>query len=192
MLFINDIVQNINTDINSTFSIDEFQLFMLSYADDAVVFSKSPEGLQSIRNDLALYCRTWGLNINISKTKAMIFEKGRHTTYDFFNNKKLELVTSFKYLGIHFFKNGNWFRTQKRIAQHASCTLHNLFALLNQIELSISEKCRLFDTLVGSILNYSAEVIGLYEAKDIELIHTTFCRWILHVRKSTKLNWSVW
>ena len=47
MLFINDIVQNINTDINSTFSIDEFQLFMLSYADDAVVFSKSPEGLQS-------------------------------------------------------------------------------------------------------------------------------------------------
>ena len=189
MLFINDIVQNINTDINSTFSIDDFQLFMLLYADDAVVFSKSPEGLQSILNDLELYCRTWGLNINISKTKAMIFEKGRHTTYDFYlNNKKLELVTSFKYLGIHFFKNGNWFRTQKRIAEHASYALHNLFALFNQIELSISEKCRLFDTLVGSILNYSAEVIGLYEAKDIELIHTKFCRWILHVRKSTNLT----
>ena len=118
----------------------------------------------------------------------MIFEKGRHTTYVFFNNKKLELVTLFKYLGKHFFKNGNWFRTQKRIAEHASCTLHNLFALFNQIELSISEKCRLFDTLVGSILNYSAEVIGLYEAKDIELIHTKFCRWILHVRKSTNLT----
>ena len=57
----------------------------------------------------------------------------------FFNNKKLELVTLFKYLGIHFFKNGNWFGTQKRIAEHASCTLHNLFALFNQIELSISE-----------------------------------------------------
>ena len=189
MLFINDIVQNINTDINSTFSIDDFQLFMLLYADDAVVFSKSPEGLQSILNDLELYCRTWGLNINISKTKVMIFEKGRHTTYGFYlNNKKLELVTSFKYLGIHFFKNGNWFRTQKRIAEHASYALHNLFALFNQIELSISEKCRLFDTLVGSILNYSAEVIGLYEAKDIELIHTKFCRWILHVRKSTNLT----
>lgn len=189
MLFINDIVQNINADINSTFSIDEFQLFMLLYADDAVVFSKSPDGLQSILNDLELYCRTWGLNINISKTKAMIFEKGRHTKYDFYlNNKKLELVTSFKYLGIHFFKNGNWFRTQKRIAEHASYALHNLFALFNQIELSISEKCRLFDTLVGSILNYSAEVIGLHEAKDIELIHTKFCRWILHVRKSTNLT----
>ena len=41
---------------------------------------------------------------------------------------------------------------------------------------------------MGSILNYSAEVIGLYEAKDIELIHTKFCRWILHVRKSTNLT----
>ena len=38
---------------------------MLLYADDAVVFSKSPEGLQSILKDLELYFRTWGLNINI-------------------------------------------------------------------------------------------------------------------------------
>ena len=41
---------------------------------------------------------------------------------------------------------------------------------------------------MGSILNYSAEVIGLYEVKDIEMIHTKFCRWILHVRKSTNLT----
>ena len=35
----------------------------------------------------------------------MIFEKGRHTNYDFYlNNIKLEVVTSFKYLGIHFSK----------------------------------------------------------------------------------------
>ena len=51
-----------------------------------------------------------------------------------------------------------------------------------------AEKCKLFDTLVGSILNYSAEVIGMYEAKDIELIHTKFCRWILNVRKCTDLS----
>ena len=75
MLFINDIVQNINSDINSIFTIDEYQLFMLLYADDTVVFAKSHEALQSILNDLELYCATLGLNINISKTKVMIFEK---------------------------------------------------------------------------------------------------------------------
>ena len=74
-------------------------------AGDAVVFAKSPEAkIQSILNDLELYCAAWGLKvniykkkINILKTKVMIFEKGRHTNYDFYlNNVKLELVTSFK------------------------------------------------------------------------------------------------
>lgn len=77
---------------------------MLLYADDAVLFARSPEALQSILTDLERYCRIWGLKINTSKTKTMIFEKGRHTTFDFYlNNTKLEVVSSFKYLGMHFF-----------------------------------------------------------------------------------------
>ena len=128
MLFINDIIQNVNSDFDNIFTIDELQIFMLLYADDAVVFARSPEVLQSILNDIESYCTTWGLKINTVKTKAMIFEKGRNTSFDFYlNNTKLDIVTSFKYLGIHFFKNGNWFRSKKKIAEHASYALHNLF-----------------------------------------------------------------
>ena len=51
------------------------------------------------------------------KTKVMIFEKGEPTYCDIFlNNVKLEVVDSFKYLEVYFFKNGNWNRTQKRLA----------------------------------------------------------------------------
>ena len=114
----------------------------------------------------------------------MIFERGRHTSCDLFlNNTKLEVVDSFKYLGVHFFKNGNWFRTQKRLAQHASYALHNLFSLFRQINIPITEQCKLFDTLVGSILNYSSEVWGIHNAKDVEAIHSKFCRWVLNVKK---------
>lgn len=162
---------------------------MILYADDAVVFSKSKETLQSLLNDIELYCGLWGLKINTRKTKVMIFEKGRHTSCNLFlNNVKLEVVHSFKYLGVHFFKNGNWFRTQKRLSQHASYALHNLFALFRQLDLPMSEKCKLFDVLVGSILNYSSEVWGMHDAKDIEVIHTKFCRWVLNVKKSTNLS----
>ena len=63
-----------------------------------------------------------------------------------------------------------------------------IFFLFKQIELPVSEKCKLFDTFVGSILNYSAGVWGTHDGKDIELIHTKFCRWILYVRKSTNLS----
>ena len=96
MMFINDIVQNINDDFNEIFSFQELRLFILLYSDDAVLFAKSPKVLQSLLHDLEIYCLTWGLLINTSKTKAVIFEKGRHTYDDFYlNNVKLELVTSF-------------------------------------------------------------------------------------------------
>ena len=119
----------------------------------------------------------------------MLFEKGRHSHFDFYlNNTKLELVTSFKYLGIIFFKNGNWYRTQKLLALHASFALHNLFSLFGELELPVSEKCKMFDILVGSILRYGAEVWGIHEAKDIEILHTKFCRCVLNVKKSTNLS----
>ena len=153
MLFINDIVQNINVGLDQIFTVDDMKLFLMLYADDAVVFAKSPIVLQSILYVIDLYCTLWGLKINTAKTKAMIFEKGRHTHYDFYlNNVKLEIVTSFKYLGMYFFKNGNWNRTQKRLSQHAAFALHNLFSLFRQIEFTTSQKCKLFDVLVGSIL----------------------------------------
>ena len=38
---------------------------------------------------------------------------------------------------------------------------------------------------MGSILNYSADVWGYHEGKDIEIIHTKFCRKVLGVKVST-------
>jgi hypothetical protein len=101
---------------------------------------------------------------------------------------KIEVVTSFKYLGVYFFKNGNWNRTQKRISQHASFSLHNLFIICNQLDLPTSQKSKLFDSLILPILNYSAEAWGYHTAPDIERIHSKFCKKILGVKKSTNLN----
>ena len=186
MMFLSDLEESIRDGLDGIFTMEDIKIFLLLYVDDQVVFSKSPESLQAMLFDIENYCRTWGLKINISKTKTMIFERGRHTSYDFYlNNAKLEVVSSFKYLGVHFFKNGNWYRTQKCIADHASYPLHNLFSIFCQVELSIFQKCKLFDFLVGSVLNYCSEIWGGHEAKDIELIHTKFCRKILCVRQST-------
>ena len=85
MMFVNDLIENINHDIDDIFTYREFSLFLLLYADDQVVFAKSAESLQSMLNDIENYCNIWGLKINTSKTKVMIFEKGRHTQKDFFH-----------------------------------------------------------------------------------------------------------
>ena len=188
MFFVNDIVQNINTNLQNVFTINELKLFLILFADDQVLFATSPETLQSLLTDLENYCRLWGLKINTSKTKAIIFEKGRRTHYDFYiYNTVIELVDSFKCLGITLFKNGNWYRTQKCIAQHASFALYSLFTVLKNIELPIVQKLKLFDTLVSPILNFGSEVWGSHSATDIELVHTKFLRFLLGVKKTTNL-----
>ena len=45
MIFINDIVQNINDHFDEMFTRDELRMFILLYADDAVLFAKSPDVL---------------------------------------------------------------------------------------------------------------------------------------------------
>ena len=58
------------------FTVNELKVFLNLFADEQVVFAKSPQTLQSMLNDIENYCETWWLKINTSKTKVMIFEKG--------------------------------------------------------------------------------------------------------------------
>ena len=178
-MFINDIITNINTDLEGIFTIDELRLFLLSYADDQVLIETSPSSLRSILTDIENYCNT----------KVLIFEKaGRGTNYNFFlYNEKLEIVRSFKCIGVFFFKNGTWHRIQKRIVEHASKAMYRLFSIFNQYEFKTKEKCKSFDTLDSSVLNYSSEVWRVHEGKDIEQVHTKFLRQILCVNKLTNL-----
>ena len=46
----------------------------LMYADDLIIMSPTPEGLQKSLNNLN-ECKNWKLNINLKKTKCMTFTK---------------------------------------------------------------------------------------------------------------------
>ena len=137
IMFVNDILENINVEIDGIFTIDEFRLFLLLFADDQALFSTTPEGLQSMLS--SMYCNKWQMQINTAKTKVMIFEKSRnHSTHDFFlYGQKLEIVLSFKYLGMYLFKNGFWLRPQRKLAENASKSLHSLFTIFNKFDFII-------------------------------------------------------
>ena len=68
-------------------------------------YSKSPVHLQDMLNKLHGYSQIWGLQVNTSKTKIMIYEKDRPTSTEFYyNNTLLKYVENFKYLGVKFIK----------------------------------------------------------------------------------------
>lgn len=190
MMFMNDIVNCINDDIEGIISIDGIKLFILLYADDQVIFSSSASSLQYMLDDIQTYCNLWCLKINTKKSKVMIFERGNsHTYYPFkLYNEEIEIVSEFKYLGVYLFKNASWYRTQKYISDHGHSRLHKLICMFNDTELPMSQRCKLFDSLITPILNYGSEIWGFHEGKDIENVHVKFCRYMLNVRKSTNIS----
>ena len=93
LFFLIDILNHINSNVDGIISVDEKQLFLLLFADDAAVFTQAPQSLQLILNDIEQYCNMWKLKLNVNKTKIMIFENGRHTDYDFFlYNTRVKVV----------------------------------------------------------------------------------------------------
>ena len=67
------------------------------------------------------YCCIWKLEVNIAKTKVLIFSKAKIPNYEFkYKDEILEVVSEFRYLGILFSKNNSFFKTKKQIADQST------------------------------------------------------------------------
>ena len=78
------------------------QFFLLLFADDVILVSSSPAGLQNQINNLEKASESLGLSVNLDKTKVMISRKGGHIAAGekwFYYGSKIEIVSSYKYLG---------------------------------------------------------------------------------------------
>ena len=83
--FLNDLEHFLNSKnvdgVKCDFETDEiviyFKLLVLMYADDTVLFSDNSYDLQKSLKKFQEYCTLWKLNVNISKTKIVIFGRGK-------------------------------------------------------------------------------------------------------------------
>ena len=103
-LFINDLEDHM-TDMGNPYldfsdeTCNQFiKLMLLLYADDTVVFSNSPTGLQKCLDDLYIYCNKWKLTVNSNKTKIIIFckRKTKGNLKFIFDSNELEIVNDFQ------------------------------------------------------------------------------------------------
>jgi hypothetical protein len=78
-------------------------VIILLYIDDIVLMVRSPFDLDKKLKILKDLCFSVGMTVNFDKVKVMII-KSKNITYTNFvyDNKNLEEVTSYKYLGIDF------------------------------------------------------------------------------------------
>src|SRR5206468_12012049 len=72
----------------------------LRYADDAVLAAESEQNLQDMMDNMNEACKTYGMAINVKKTKVMVVsQKGGGTCRLTLGKVALEQVTRYKYLG---------------------------------------------------------------------------------------------
>jgi hypothetical protein len=93
------------------------RLSCLLYADDLILLSESEKGLQSCLDSLNSYCNRWKLKINVTKTKVIVFSKGKRKLSQFnftIDNQHIEAVEKYKYLGVILSYNDNL----KHAAEH--------------------------------------------------------------------------
>ena len=188
-LFINDLEIYLHENPNATISLDQLSLYLLLFADDAVIFSESVEGLQTSLDSLESYCKKWNLQVNISKTKIMVFRKGgnlRQNEKWTYAGENIEIVSNFNYLGIVLSSGGSFVKATNTLVGKALKAMHALLSITKEMQVPVKIMFNLFDSFVGSILNYSCEVWGFATAENIERVHRKFCKWLVNVKMSTK------
>ena len=186
--FVRDLEDNLSEEAIGI-SVFDVLIKLLMYADDMVLFSETKEGLQEGLNNLHDYCSAWGLTLNATKTKVVVFRKGgrlsRNCVFEY-GRTNIEIVSYFKYLGIYFSTSGSFSYGIQELVKSARRALFCLKKCIsNNPEITAKMQIDLFNTMVAPILFYGNEVWGFCKAEPIERFHLAFLKSLLCVKSST-------
>ncbi|MEW8546520.1 MAG: reverse transcriptase family protein [Candidatus Thiodiazotropha sp.] len=178
---------SLNIDINDDDVILYLKLFAILYADDTILMSDDVNKFQNLLNSFASYCKEWRLQINLNKTKVMIFGGNSRSNNLLFtiDGKRIEIVREFKYLGVLFTQNGRFVQNVKKISEIACKAMYLLRKRIVNLHLPVDCQLKLFDQTIVPILLYGSEVYGFENLCNIEKIHLDFLKSILKMKKST-------
>ena len=165
------------------------EVFSLLFADDVVLISTTPVGLQNQLDNLLHMSKTLSLRINADKTKVMVFRRGGHLATGenwFLDGTRLEVVNQYRYLGFIFTTKLSLSTALEDIATRGKRkgvqvlkTLWNLRCMQSKVFTN------LFDAQVQATLLYGAEVWGLEKHDKVEVTHTYVCKKFLGVGPRT-------
>lgn len=146
--------------------------------------------LQMMLNKLYIYCNTWGLKVNLTKTKIMICKRGggRNATNEKwkFGSENLEVVNEYKYLGITVtpqMKLNKHLQDKLKVSIFAiNCTWKSIMRNQN---IAHSVKYQVFNSVMRSVMCYGAEFWGYSQCDEVEKLQRFFIKKLFHLPKTT-------
>jgi hypothetical protein len=107
-------------------TLTDVHVWLLFFADDLVLTSKSEVGLQQQLDALQQFCVERGLIMNVKKTKVVVFNSVDRCQEFVFEGDIIERVQTFKYLGILLKTISN---LDSAVEHLAAASRRSLFAL---------------------------------------------------------------
>ena len=202
-LFIDDITKIFDQTCDPV-SLGGQDLSCLLWADDLVLLSSSPDGLQKAINKTHTFYSGLGLQMNTKKTKVIVFNsRGLKLTNNNFwvGGNQIEIVDSYQYLGIKFKPSGSFKFAVGELFDKANRAWFAISNVLYQHKkLAVKKALQLFDSLIKPIFLYAAEfwlpfiipkkglantnsLLRFWENFQPEMLNQKLCRMLLGVHK---------
>ena len=185
-IFINELTAYINN--NGTHGIqltpEVIEILILLFADDVALIADTVGGLQNHLNALQTYCIEWKLNVNVNKTKIVVFKNGGSNSRNerwFYNGTEIESVNAFTYVGVNFTCRLSLSKMAENMAIKAKKVLISLLMNLQDLQpLTYKTYFKFFDSKITPILLYGCELWGLEQMEQIERVQIYACKRFLN------------
>ena len=163
----------------------------LMYADDLLVISPSPEGLQHSINVIQKHAEEWKLNTKKIQNHHIQWERQNKNKETFkYGNELLHIVDKQTYLGIEMNSSGRYTYAREILSKKAYKVLSTIKkSLSNSDATTVTIKNKLFDALVKLILLYGCEIWGPellsykthFDKSTVEQVYIRFCKQTLNI-----------
>ena len=149
--------------------------------------AETPQQLQLAMSEIAVYCDQWELEINATKTKVVVFSRGKIKKQHHFTIGNLEIDTVFEYcyLGVIINYNGSFAKAITERIIPAQKAMFGLNAKAVNLLLPPDIHIDLFEKMITPICLYGSEVWGYSNLEPVEVFYRKFIKRVLGLRKST-------
>jgi hypothetical protein len=156
----------------------------VKHADDLVLLAKQAKVLQDMIDELNQIGRCYRIETNVEKTKVMRISRQPFSVKIMIDQKQLENVESFKYLGSMLTNDGRWTCEIKSRIANGKAAFNKKTALFTS---TLDLRKKLVKCYIWNIAAYSAEscTIQAVVQKHLE----SFEMWCL--RKMEKISWTI-
>lgn len=162
---------------------------ILLYADDIVILSDSPSKLQNMIDTLYMYCNQWSLQLNLNKSKILVFRSGTRISKCLkwnYGEDNIQIVNSYIYLGLELNYNLSFKKhTTNKLSSSKMAIASTWSRYLNHPKISNENKLKIFNAAAKSILFYGAQIWGFLKFEDVEKLLRFFIKKMLRLPNNT-------